>query len=62
MCFSLTDGDVDEDIFRKSSQCKSHFIRSKDNKFLVLNGDKFETQNLTIHQQGQSGKMQQNIQ
>nr|UOV22686.1 interleukin 18 [Oostethus manadensis] len=49
-----TDGPMIEDSFKKSLQCSTHFIRNKDNKYLLLSDDsQFEVLNLTIQQQCQ---------
>lgn len=54
---------MDEDKYRKStSPIIQNWIKSKDNKFLILNGElQFQAQNLTTEQQQrQPGKMQPN--
>lgn len=61
--FSFQNADVDEDSYLKSSYpITQNWIKSKDNKFLILNAEEqFQAQNLTTEQQQcQPGKMQPN--
>lgn len=61
--FSFQNADVDEDSYLKSScPITQNWIKSKDNKFLILNAEgQFQAQNLTTEQQQcQPGKMQPN--
>lgn len=46
------DTDVDEDAFRDSKKCQKCLIRSKDNKFLLLDEGKFQAQNLATTDSG----------